>query len=101
MVFDRNVTAPPTYTAEMVENYLRKTSTNYMINVKLEMYRAEHKGKNPARIFISDSLSMELYELSHFCQTTTKRKNKLFGIPFFVFPDDGGPRIYLSEEEER
>lgn len=74
-------------------------SAYYLLQFKLADYESRHRGKRPARIFMSDAMLMELESSQNFkLQVTPLGGNKVFGIPVSIFWS-GDPMLYFSDEE--
>lgn len=75
-------------------------SPHYVIAMKLAAYQRKHGGKNPARIFVSDRMLMEIVGDDR-CRllASVAGGGELFGVPMVVINDDS-KTVYLSDEEE-
>ena len=79
-------------------------ATYICVTTKIAEYRDRHRGRYPARIFVSAAAFIELVENAH---TTVRNAlsyevggNKLFGVPMIYFSSDDPLEVYLSDEEE-
>lgn len=97
MICSKNGEIFPIYTSGAIMEYYRNMKlSEQIVRWKIEDYRARHRGKSPARIFVSSNMFLEI---AHDVQVCVTGAEKLFGVPVSIFESNGECRIYLSEEE--
>lgn len=79
-------------------------TTYICVTTKIAEYRDRHRGRYPARIFVSTAAFIELVENAHttVCNAMSHEVggDKLFGVPVVYFGGDDPLEVYLSDEEE-
>lgn len=79
-------------------------ATYICVTTKIAEYRDRHRGRYPARVFVSTAAFINLVENEHTSIRTgvvhEDGEDKLFGVPMIYFSGDDPLEVYLSDEEE-
>ena len=87
---------------KLLEGYENRGIANQIIQMKIADYEVRHRGKRPAKIFVSADMFLKITgDIKCDVRVCASGENKLFEIPVYVFLGANGPETYFSDEEER
>lgn len=97
MISSMDIFAPPLYPVELIEKYFIKNKAEQIMRIKIADYQSRHGGRNPARIFVSFGMFIEIGEYINYGDNGIK---KFMGIPLSVIYDEDRSIVYFSDEED-